>query len=32
LTALQQQLLDLWGLPPDLYHRLTLHLLEPPPI
>jgi transposase len=32
LTALQQQLLDLWRLPPDLYHRLTLHLLEPPPI
>lgn len=32
LTALQQKLLDLWGLPPDLYHRLTLHLPEPPPI
>src|SRR5271155_256771 len=32
LTALQQKLLDLWGLPPDLYHRLTLHLSEPPPI
>src|SRR5437588_749109 len=25
LTALQQQLLDLWELPPDLYNRLTLH-------
>jgi hypothetical protein len=32
LTALQQKLLDLWELPPDLYHRLTLHLPEPPPI
>src|SRR5436190_1706403 len=32
LTALQQRLLDLWGLPPDLYHRLTLHFPEPPPI
>jgi transposase len=31
LTALQQQLLDLWGLPPDLYLRLTLHFPEPPP-
>jgi transposase len=31
LTALQQRLLDLWGLPPDLYHRLTLHFPEPPP-
>jgi transposase len=31
LTALQQKLLDLWDLPPDLYHRLTLHLPEPPP-
>jgi transposase len=31
LTALQQQLLDLWELPPDLYHRLSLHFLEPPP-
>jgi len=30
LTALQQQLLDLWELPPDLYHRLTLHFPEPP--
>ena len=32
LTALQQKLLDLWELPLDLYHRLTLHLPEPPPI
>ncbi len=32
LTALQEKLLDLWGLPPDLYHRLTLHFPEPPPI
>jgi transposase len=32
LTALQQKLLDLWGLPPDLYLRLTLHFHEPPPI
>jgi transposase len=32
LTALQQTLLDLWGLPPDLYHRLTLHFPKPPPI
>ena len=32
LTALQQKLLDLWELPPALYHRLTLHFPEPPPI
>jgi transposase len=32
LTALQQKLLDLWGLPPDLYQRLTLHFPKPPPI
>jgi transposase len=32
LTALQQQLLDLWGLPPNLYQRLTLHFPKPPPI
>jgi transposase len=32
LTALQQALLDLWELPPDLYQRLTLHFPEPPPI
>jgi hypothetical protein len=31
LTALQPKLLDLWGLPPDLYQRLTLHFPEPPP-
>src|SRR5215208_499745 len=29
LTALQQKLLSLWGLPPDLYQRLTLHSPEP---
>jgi transposase len=32
LSALQQTLLDLWELPPDLYHRLTLHFPEPPPV
>jgi transposase len=32
LTALQQRLLDLWNLPPDLYRRLTLHFPKPPPI
>jgi transposase len=32
LTALQQKLLDLWGLPPNLYQRLTLHFSKPPPI
>jgi transposase len=32
LKALQQTLLDLWELPPDLYLRLTLHFPEPPPI
>jgi transposase len=32
LNALQQQLLELWELPPDLYQRLTLHFPEPPPI
>jgi transposase len=32
LTALQQKLLDLWELPPDLYRRLTLHFPKPPPI
>jgi transposase len=31
LTALQQKLLDLWELPPDLYRRLTLHFPKPPP-
>jgi transposase len=32
LTALQQKLLELWALPPDLYQRLTLHFPEPPPV
>jgi transposase len=32
LNALQQRLLDLWELPHDLYHRLTLHSPKPPPI
>src|SRR5262245_32322435 len=32
LTALQQKLLELWGLPPDLFLRLALHFSEPPPI
>ena len=32
LTALQQSLLRLWDLPPDLYLRLTLHFPDPPPI
>jgi transposase len=32
LTALQEGLLALWELPPDLYQRLTLHIPEPPPI
>ena len=31
LTPLQQRLLALWELPPDLYLRLTLHFPEPPP-
>lgn len=31
LTVLQQKLLDLWGLPSDLYLRLALHFAEPPP-
>ena len=31
LTALQQRLLALWDLPPDLFQRLTLHFAEPPP-
>ena len=30
LNPLQQRLLALWGLPADLFHRLTLHCLEPP--
>jgi transposase len=32
LTDPQLKLLDLWGLPPDLYQRLSLHFPEPPPI
>jgi transposase len=32
LTPLQKRLLELWDLPADLYHRLTLHFPEPPPI
>jgi transposase len=32
LNALQQTLLALWELPPNLYQRLTLHFPEPPPI
>ena len=31
LTGLQQTLLTLWGLPPDLYQRLTVPIPEPPP-
>ena len=32
LTSLQKQLLELWALPADLYHRLSLHFPKPPPI
>ena len=32
LSPLQQRLLQLWDLPPDLYHRLTLHCSKPPPV
>jgi transposase len=32
LSPLQQRLLALWELPPDLYLRLALHFPEPPPI
>jgi transposase len=32
LSALQQRLLELWDLPPDLYLRLSLHFSEPPPV
>src|SRR5207247_330915 len=32
LTALQNRLVELCGLPSDLYLRLTLHFAEPPPI
>ena len=31
LTGLQQTLLALWGLPPDLYQRLTIQIPETPP-
>jgi hypothetical protein len=31
LTGLQQTLLTLWGLPPELYQRLTVPIPEPPP-
>ena len=31
LSELQKHLLSLWELPPDLYHRLTLHFPVPPP-
>jgi transposase len=31
LTPLQQRLLVLWDLPPDLFHRITLHCADPPP-
>ena len=31
LSAVQQQLLRLWDLPSDLYQRLALHFLDPPP-
>jgi transposase len=30
LNEVQQQVLELWGLSPDLYHRLALHFPEPP--
>lgn len=32
LTALQQRLLELWELPPDLYQRIVAHFSKPPPI
>ena len=32
LTPLQEKLLALWDLPADLFHRLTLHCAEPPPV
>lgn len=31
LTPLQEKLLVLWDLPPDLFHRLTLDCPQPPP-
>jgi transposase len=32
LTPPQERLLALWDLPADLFHRLTLHCAEPPPV
>jgi transposase len=32
LTALQQRLLELWQLPPDLYQRIAAHFSKPPSI
>jgi transposase len=32
LTSLQERLLALWDLPADLFHRITLHCAEPPPV
>lgn len=32
LTSLHLKLLELWGLPPDIYYRLALHFSEPPPL
>ena len=32
LTSVQERLLALWDLPADLFHRLTLHCAEPPPV
>jgi transposase len=31
LTGIQQRLLDLWDLPPDLYENIPLHFPKPPP-
>jgi transposase len=31
LSGIQQRLLDLWDLPPDLYEKLTWHFPKPPP-
>jgi transposase len=32
LTPVQERLLALWDLPADLFHRLTLHCAQPPPV
>ena len=32
LTPLQERLLALWDLPADLFHRITQHCAEPPPV